>query len=67
MAQIPRVFGTVARGFGPMRKAFVENFQRGEVGASLCVFYRGQLVVDLWGIAYLSLSIAHRWCRWIRR
>lgn len=36
--------------FGPVRKAFEENFaQRGEVGAAVCVYADGRPVVDLWG------------------
>ncbi len=33
-----------------VRQAFLDNFTRGEeVGAAVCVFHRGQKVVDLWG------------------
>lgn len=42
--------GTVAPGFEPVRDAFATNFAvRGEVGASVCVRVRGEVVVDLWG------------------
>jgi CubicO group peptidase (beta-lactamase class C family) len=44
------VGGTVAPGWGPVRDAFVANFtERGEVGASVCVYRNGAPVVDLWG------------------
>jgi CubicO group peptidase (beta-lactamase class C family) len=42
--------GTVAPGWEPVRDAFVANFtDRGEVGASVCVYRDGTPVVDLWG------------------
>ena len=45
--------GYVARGFEPVLDAFSANFERtgdyAEVGAALCVYRRGELVVDLWG------------------
>jgi CubicO group peptidase (beta-lactamase class C family) len=47
------VQGDVARGFEPVRDAFAANFARSgdyaEVGAALCVYRRGEVVVDLWG------------------
>ncbi len=44
------VHGDVAPGFDGVARAFEANFRRrGEVGASVCVFHRGRLVVDLWG------------------
>lgn len=47
------VSGTVAPGFEAVRDAFAANFQNADpyrdVGASLCVYHRGQQVVDLWG------------------
>lgn len=39
----------VAPGFEPVRDAFVANFERGEVGASCCVYVDGRPVVDIWG------------------
>ena len=37
-------------GFEAVREEFVENFRtRGELGAAVCVVYRGETVVDLWG------------------
>ncbi|MBW8815821.1 MAG: beta-lactamase family protein [Caulobacterales bacterium] len=45
--------GTVAAGFEPVREAFAANFARtgdyAELGAALCVYRRGEVVVDLWG------------------
>ncbi|MCB9545598.1 MAG: beta-lactamase family protein [Myxococcales bacterium] len=50
MAAAPDIHGTVAPGFEPVRDAFTENFtRRGEVGAGVCIWHRGRLVVDLWG------------------
>lgn len=42
--------GFVAPGFSAVAEAFAENFRtRGEVGAALSVYLRGEPVVDLWG------------------
>ncbi len=42
--------GNVAPGFEPVRNAFFENFtRRGELGGAVCVYRRGEKVVDLWG------------------
>ena len=41
--------GTVTPQFEPMRAAFFELWQHYEVGASLCVYLKGEKVVDLWG------------------
>ncbi|GBE25671.1 MAG TPA: class A beta-lactamase-related serine hydrolase [Actinobacteria bacterium] len=44
------VNGFIAKGFGSVGDAFVENFdQRGDVGAAFCAYVRGEKVVDLWG------------------
>jgi len=44
-----QLHGRVDPSFEPVRDAFVENFtERGELGASCCVFLRGVKVVDLW-------------------
>lgn len=44
------VDGFVAPGFEPVREEFVANFsERGERGASVCVYVEGRPVVDLWG------------------
>jgi len=45
--------GSVAPGLEGVRDAFTANFQRtgdyAEVGAALCVYHRGEKVIDLWG------------------
>ncbi len=42
--------GTVASGFEEVRTEFERNFaQRGEIGAAVAAYVRGQKVVDLWG------------------
>ena len=44
------VGGMVAAGYESVRDAFADNFDvHGDVGASLCVYRRGEVVVDLWG------------------
>jgi len=44
------VQGQYAPRFEPLAARFVRSFERGEeVGASLCVYHRGEQVVDLWG------------------
>lgn len=42
--------GLVAPDFEQVADAFAQNFDlRDEVGASVCAFYRGDKVIDLWG------------------
>ena len=42
--------GRSPAGFEPVWDAFAENFEsHGDVGASLCVYRGGEVVVDLWG------------------
>lgn len=43
------ISGFTAERFAPVREAFADNFRRGEIGASVCVWHRGEVVVDLWG------------------
>jgi CubicO group peptidase (beta-lactamase class C family) len=44
------IHGTVAHGFQGVADAFEANFaEHGDIGAAVCVFHRGQAVVDLWG------------------
>ena len=44
------ISGYVKEGFEKVKTTFEENFvQRKEVGASCCVYYKGEKVVDLWG------------------
>ncbi|MCC7385102.1 MAG: beta-lactamase family protein [Deltaproteobacteria bacterium] len=46
----PYTRGTVAKGFEKVRVEFERNFvERGEIGAAVCAFWRGEKVVDLWG------------------
>jgi CubicO group peptidase (beta-lactamase class C family) len=35
--------------FAPVREAFIENFAKGDLGASCAVTLEGELLVDLWG------------------
>lgn len=45
-----QVEGFVKSGFEPVYQAFKHNFDQGkELGAALCVYYRGEKVVDIWG------------------
>ena len=42
--------GYARSGFEAVKKAFTENFfSRSELGASCCVYHKGEKVVDLWG------------------
>ena len=42
--------GTVASGFEAVRREFARNFsERGEVGAAISIYHRGEPLVDLWG------------------
>jgi CubicO group peptidase (beta-lactamase class C family) len=42
--------GSVARGFEEVRAEFERNFtERGEIGAAVAAYWRGEKVVDLWG------------------
>ena len=44
------VDGTVAPGFEEVRSEFARNFaERGEIGAAVAAYWRGEKVVDLWG------------------
>jgi CubicO group peptidase (beta-lactamase class C family) len=43
------ISGEVSRRFAPVRDELAASFRRGEIGASLCVWHRGEVVVDLWG------------------
>jgi CubicO group peptidase (beta-lactamase class C family) len=45
-----RVAGLVAPGFEKVRAEFERNFaRRGEIGAAVAAYWRGEKVVDLWG------------------
>jgi len=41
--------GTYDEGFASVARTFASQLATSEVGAGLCVFHRGQCVVDLWG------------------
>ena len=44
--------GWVAPGFEEVRAEFERNFaERGEIGAAVAAYWRGEKVVDLWGAA----------------
>src|SRR5687768_12540799 len=46
----PHVDGIVAAGFEEVRAEFERNFaERGEIGAAVAAYWRGEKVVDLWG------------------
>lgn len=46
----PRAHGDVAPGFEEVRVEFERNFvERGEIGAAVSAYWRGEKVVDLWG------------------
>jgi CubicO group peptidase (beta-lactamase class C family) len=46
----PLARGTVAPGFEEVRAEFEKNFaERGEIGAAVAAYWRGEKVVDLWG------------------
>ena len=57
------ISGTIAPGWEPVRQAFADNFaERDELGAAVCVTWRGQVVVDLWG----GIADPTRQSRWER-
>jgi CubicO group peptidase (beta-lactamase class C family) len=44
------IAGQYAEGFAPLAAQFSAHFKtQQEIGASLCVYHRGEMVVDLWG------------------
>ena len=46
----PQQGGSVAEGFEDVRAEFERNFlERGEIGAAVAAYWRGERVVDLWG------------------
>lgn len=51
MTDVPLALGgQVAAGFEAVREAFERNFQeRGEIGAAVAAYWKGEKVVDLWG------------------
>lgn len=61
-----RIDGQVAPGFEKVRDTFAANFARGDfyqdVGASLCVYRAGKMIVDLWG-GYRDAAQTSPWAR----
>lgn len=50
MSSVTPVAGLVAPGFEEVRAQFERNFaERGEIGAAVAAYWRGEKVVDLWG------------------
>jgi len=50
MTTTVRIEGLVAPGFEEVRAEFERNFaKRGEIGAAVAAYWRGEKVVDLWG------------------
>ena len=50
MSSVPHIEGVVAPGFDEVRREFARNFiERGEIGAAVAAYWRGEKVVDLWG------------------
>ncbi len=50
MKAAARINGFVAPGFEAVRAEFARNFaQRGDIGAAVAAYWRGERVVDLWG------------------
>ncbi len=55
--------GFCGPGFDPVKAAFDANFARGhEVGASVAVIHRGEVVVDLWG-SHTDATKSTEWSR----
>jgi CubicO group peptidase (beta-lactamase class C family) len=58
---IANVQGHCDTRFGPVRAAFVDNFSnRGELGATVCIFHQGEKVVDLIG-GWRDTARTQRW------
>ncbi|MBV1879459.1 MAG: beta-lactamase family protein [Pseudomonadales bacterium] len=45
----PPINGTTSTQFSSVKNTFADLWREIEIGASLCVFYKGQKVIDLWG------------------
>lgn len=52
--------GKVEPGFENLAQVFKDNWARIEVGASVCVFYRGRKIVDLWG-GFQDRNLSRPW------
>jgi len=49
-AVTPEIHGTCDARFARVRDEFARNFaERGEIGAAVAAYWRGEKVVDLWG------------------
>ncbi len=59
------IHGDCLPDFAPVREAFCNNFDAGELGAAVAVHYRGRLVVDLWG-GFQDLQQTEEWRRTTR-
>lgn len=52
MNAVTHVAGLVAPGFEEVRTQFERNFaERGEIGAAVAAYWKGEKVVDPWGAA----------------
>lgn len=50
MRDVMQVHGVVDPGFEEVRAQFARNFsERGEIGAAVAAYWRGERVIDLWG------------------
>jgi CubicO group peptidase (beta-lactamase class C family) len=50
MTEMTRIDGNCDAAFAPVKAAFERNFsEHGELGAAVAIYYKGALVVDLWG------------------
>lgn len=54
------VQGKVAPGLESVTQVFRDNWRRLEVGASLCIYYKGTIVVDLWG-GFQDRNLSRPW------
>ncbi len=55
------IHGFVSPGWERVRDEFVQNFRcRGELGAAVCIYYKGEKVVDLWG-GYKNRQTQSKW------
>lgn len=55
------IHGSIKAGFEPVKAAFIRNFTKyNEVGASCCIYHKGEKVVDLWG-GYRDTAHQHPW------
>ncbi len=56
-----RLDGDCVERFAPVREALAKNFaERNEIGSAVCVYHRGEKVVDLWG-GYMDAGRTRPW------